>query len=128
MRLVIEMVVRALTTRNVKWEEHKRHVAKPLAFVPAASCSSPPKRIVGLTRAESGIEVCMGYPYRGVAEYLGGPFSPTGEQLNHPMGGMAEEVTALEARVVEVALAVSLPGVAVDTMVAAMTAVEVMAV
>ena len=42
--------------------------------------------------------------------------------------GMAEEVTALEARVVEVALAVSLPGVAVDTMVAAMTAVEVMAV
>ena len=66
---------------------------KPLAFVPAASCSSsPPKRIVGLTRAESGIEVCMGYPYRGVAEYLGGPFSPTGEQLNHPMGGMVEEV------------------------------------
>ena len=34
----------------------------------------------------------MGYPYRGVAEYLGGPFSPTGEQLNHPMGGMVEEV------------------------------------
>ena len=44
------------------------------------------------------------------------------------VGGMAEEVTALEARVVEVALAVSLPGVAADTMAAAMTAVEVMAV
>ena len=42
--------------------------------------------------------------------------------------GMAEAATALEARVVEVALAVSLPGVAVDTMAAAMTAVEVMAV
>ena len=42
--------------------------------------------------------------------------------------GMAEAVTALEARVVEVALAVSLPGVAADTMAAAMTAVEVMAV
>ena len=34
----------------------------------------------------------------------------------------------MEARVVEVALAVSLPGVAADTMAAAMTAVEVMAV
>ena len=44
------------------------------------------------------------------------------------VGGMAEEVTALEARVVEVALAVSLPGVAADRMVVAMMAVEVMAV
>ena len=44
------------------------------------------------------------------------------------VGGMAEAATALEAKVVEVALAVSLLGVAVDTMVAAMTAVEVMAV
>ena len=42
--------------------------------------------------------------------------------------GMAEAATALEARVVEVALAVSLPGVAADTMAVAMTAVEVMAV